>query len=71
MEGAEVVVADILEREAGRVAADIRAAGGEVIAVDIDVTSEPAWVALIGKTVSAYGHLDILVQQCQDLRQLG
>jgi NAD(P)-dependent dehydrogenase (short-subunit alcohol dehydrogenase family) len=60
-EGANVVVADILEHEAERVAADIRAAAGAAIAARIDVTSEPEWAALITKTVAAYGRLDILV----------
>ena len=60
-EGARVVVADILDQNAERVAGEICAAGGEAIAAKIDVTSEPAWVALIGKTVSTYGRLDILV----------
>jgi NAD(P)-dependent dehydrogenase (short-subunit alcohol dehydrogenase family) len=60
-EGARVVVADILEGAAERVVADIRAAGGEATAAKTDVTSEPEWVALIGKTVSTYGRLDILV----------
>jgi NAD(P)-dependent dehydrogenase (short-subunit alcohol dehydrogenase family) len=60
-EGARVIAADILEHEAERVAADIRAAGGEAIAGKIDVTSEPEWVALIRKSVSTYGRLDILV----------
>src|SRR5690349_110810 len=57
-EGARVVVADIL---ADQVAADIRAGGGAAIAIGIDVTSEPDWLALIGQTVSTYGRLDILV----------
>ena len=60
-EGARVVVADILEGEAERVAQDIRDSGGEAIAVRIDVTNEPDWQALIGKTVGTYGRLDILV----------
>ena len=60
-EGARIIVADILEHEAERVAADIRAAGGEAAAAMIDVTSEPEWGALIRKTVSTYGRLDILV----------
>ena len=59
-EGAKVIVADILEHEAERVAAEIRTAG-EAIAAKIDVTSEPEWVGLIRKTVSTYGRLDILV----------
>jgi NAD(P)-dependent dehydrogenase (short-subunit alcohol dehydrogenase family) len=60
-EGAKVVVADILAKQAEAVAADICAAGREAIAATIDVTSEPQWRALIDKTLSAYGRLDILV----------
>jgi NAD(P)-dependent dehydrogenase (short-subunit alcohol dehydrogenase family) len=60
-EGAKVVVADIMENEAERVAADIRAGGGEAMAVKINVTSEPEWTALIAKAVAAHGRLDILV----------
>ena len=60
-QGAKVIVADILKDEAERVAADIRAAGGEATVVKIDVTSEPEWVAVIGKAVSTHGRLDILV----------
>src|SRR6202043_3758313 len=60
-EGAKVVVADILGNEAEAVAAHMRAGGGEAIAAAIDVTSEPAWVALIAKTLASYGRLDILV----------
>jgi NAD(P)-dependent dehydrogenase (short-subunit alcohol dehydrogenase family) len=60
-EGAKVVVADILASDAERVAAGIRADGGAATAAEIDVTSEAGWVALIDKTVAAYGRLDILV----------
>lgn len=60
-EGARVVVADILESEAERVAAEIRASGGEAVPARIDVTSEPDWLALIAKTVATHGRLDILV----------
>jgi NAD(P)-dependent dehydrogenase (short-subunit alcohol dehydrogenase family) len=60
-EGAKIVVADLLADQAEAVAADIRAGGGEAIAVRTDVTSEPDWLALIDRTVSAYGRLDILV----------
>jgi NAD(P)-dependent dehydrogenase (short-subunit alcohol dehydrogenase family) len=60
-EGAKIVVADILAEDAERVAGDIRASGADAMAARIDVTSEPEWVALIGKTVSTYGRLDILV----------
>jgi NAD(P)-dependent dehydrogenase (short-subunit alcohol dehydrogenase family) len=57
----KVVVADILQNEAERVAASIRASGGEAMAAKIDVTSESEWRALIEKVVSTHGRLDILV----------
>ena len=60
-EGAKVMVADVLGKEAEAVAADIRASGGNAIAATIDVTSEPEWVALIAKTLASYGRVDILV----------
>jgi NAD(P)-dependent dehydrogenase (short-subunit alcohol dehydrogenase family) len=60
-EGAKVVVADVLGKEAEAVAADIRASGGNAIGTTIDVTSEPEWVALIAKTLASYGRIDILV----------
>jgi NAD(P)-dependent dehydrogenase (short-subunit alcohol dehydrogenase family) len=60
-EGAKIVVADILVSDAERVAADIRAGGGEATPAQIDVTSEAEWKGLIAKTVTAYGRLDILV----------
>ena len=60
-EGARVVVADVLGKEAEAVAADIRASGGNAIGATIDVTSEPEWVALIAKTLASYGRIDILV----------
>jgi NAD(P)-dependent dehydrogenase (short-subunit alcohol dehydrogenase family) len=60
-EGAKVVVADIMSDQAEAVAASIRAQNGTAIAATIDVTREPEWVALIAKTVEAFGRLDILV----------
>jgi NAD(P)-dependent dehydrogenase (short-subunit alcohol dehydrogenase family) len=60
-EGAKVVVADVLGKEAEAVAADISASGGTAIAATIDVTSESEWVALIAKALASYGRIDILV----------
>ena len=60
-EGAKILVADILERDAERVAAEIRAAGREATAAKVDVTSEAEWVDLIAKAIAVYGRLDILV----------
>jgi NAD(P)-dependent dehydrogenase (short-subunit alcohol dehydrogenase family) len=60
-EGAKVVVADILADLAERVAAEIRAAGGEASGFRIDVTRESEWRELIAGTVARWGRLDILV----------
>jgi len=60
-EGAKVIVADVLGSDAERVAADIRAEGGEATAAKIDVTNEAEWAGLIAKTVAIYGRVDILV----------
>jgi 3-oxoacyl-[acyl-carrier protein] reductase len=60
-EGARVVVADILEKEAGEVAQKIRANGGQAIAVKTDVTSEEATIRMAEETVKEFGRIDILV----------
>ena len=60
-EGARVVVADLLEAEGRQVVADITAAGGEARFVRLDVTSEEDWQEVVGTTVAAFGHLNILV----------
>ena len=60
-EGAKVVVADILEQEAEETASEIKAKGGEAIAVKTDVTSEAATQQMANKTVKAFGRIDILV----------
>src|SRR6516162_2693735 len=60
-EGAKVIVADILGSDAERVAAEIRAGGGEATAARIDVTSEAEWKGLIANAATSYGRLDILV----------
>jgi len=60
-EGAQVVVADLLEAEGRQVVADITAAGGEARFVRLDVTSEEDWQEVVGTTVAAFGNLNILV----------
>ena len=57
-EGAKVVVADVLEAE-GKQLADRLGANGRF--VRLDVTSEPGWQDAIAATVSAFGKLDVLV----------
>jgi len=60
-EGAKVVVADIQEGEAQKVAAEIKQNGGEAMAVAVDVTSQEKAQAMAGAVLKAYGHIDILV----------
>ncbi len=60
-EGARVVVADLLEAEGAAVAKAICDAGGEARFARLDVTSEADWEALVADTVSAYGKVDILI----------
>jgi NAD(P)-dependent dehydrogenase (short-subunit alcohol dehydrogenase family) len=59
-EGARVVVADIREAAAEQVAAEIRATGGDAIAIGVDVSNSAQVKALIEKTIAAYGALHIL-----------
>src|SRR5438067_5126414 len=60
-EGAKVAVADVLEFEARQVVEKIAAAGGQARFVKLDVTSETDWEAAIKATVTAFGKLDLLV----------
>jgi 3(or 17)beta-hydroxysteroid dehydrogenase len=57
-EGATVVVADINESSAQRVA---QAIGGKAIAVHQDVTDEQRWQELVAEIVERYGQLNVLV----------
>ena len=60
-EGAKVVVADILDREARETASEIKARGGTAIAIKADVTSEADTQRMADKAVQEFGRIDILV----------
>jgi NAD(P)-dependent dehydrogenase (short-subunit alcohol dehydrogenase family) len=60
-EGAKVVVADVLEEEGRKVAADIVAANGVASFMKLDVTDEADWKRVVDATVAQYGRLDIMV----------
>jgi NAD(P)-dependent dehydrogenase (short-subunit alcohol dehydrogenase family) len=60
-EGSRVVVADINEELANLVAERVRAAGGEAIAQQMDMTVAEDVSAAVLATVEAYGSLDVLV----------
>lgn len=60
-EGAKVALADINAEAAGTVVEGIRAAGGEAMAVAMDVADEGAVNAGVQRVLEAWGKVDILV----------
>ncbi len=60
-EGAKVVFGDILDDQGRQVEADIRAAGGDVTYVHLNVTREVDWQAAVAAAENTYGKLDVLV----------
>jgi NAD(P)-dependent dehydrogenase (short-subunit alcohol dehydrogenase family) len=60
-EGAKVVVADILRKEAQHTAEEIRAGGGFSISLKVDVTSEEETLRMAEETIREFGGIDILV----------
>ncbi len=57
-EGAKVVLTDILEDEGTVLASEL---GSDARFQKLDVTSEADWDALIAETLSAFGRIDVLV----------
>ncbi len=64
--GASVVIADLDERAADEAAEALRAAGHTARSVAADVGDEASVEAMVGKTVEAYGGLDILHNNAAD-----
>jgi len=60
-EGAKVMIADMLEDDGRKVAADINAAGGAAAFMRLDVTDEANWDSVVQATVAKWGRLDIMV----------
>jgi len=60
-EGAKVVVADILDREAEETVGEIKAKGGTAAAIKVDVTSESDTQRMAEEAVKKFGRIDILV----------
>ena len=58
-EGAAVVCSDVVDAES--VAAAIRAAGGQALALRTDVTSAESTAQMAAATIKAFGRIDILV----------
>ena len=59
--GAAVAIADINQQAADAAAAEIKAAGGKAIGIEMDVTSEDAVNAGTAAVVAKFGRLDILI----------
>jgi 3-oxoacyl-[acyl-carrier protein] reductase len=60
-EGAKVVIADILEKEARQAADEIKAKNGSAMALKVDVTSEADTLSMAEAVVKKFGRIDILV----------
>ncbi|GAA0443821.1 MAG: SDR family NAD(P)-dependent oxidoreductase [Bacillota bacterium] len=60
-EGAKVVATDIQVNAVQEVVDEIKAAGGEALALAHDVTSEDDWKSVMQTTIDTHGKLDILV----------
>jgi len=60
-EGAKVVFGDIRDAEGQKVEAAIRAAGGEVVYVHLDVTNEADWQGAVQTATGRYAALNILI----------
>jgi NAD(P)-dependent dehydrogenase (short-subunit alcohol dehydrogenase family) len=66
--GARLVVNDLMQDAADRVAAEIAAAGGEALAVAASVTDEAGVAAMVGEAMERWGRVDILVNNAGILR---
>ena len=60
-EGASVIIGDILDEQGRQTEAELQELGYNVTFVHLDVTSESDWDAAVQAAVSAYGKLDILL----------
>jgi 3-oxoacyl-[acyl-carrier protein] reductase len=67
-DGASVVVADLDDAAAGETVASIEAAGGQALAVHVDVTRPDDVAALAAAATDRFGRIDILVNNAGILR---
>lgn len=69
--GAKVVIAELDEAKARAVEREIRAIGGEAMAVQTDVTSPESVQAMVDEAVGAYGGVDVLINNAAMAAVLG
>lgn len=68
-EGAKVAVVDLNPAGAQEVAEQIRAAGGEAVAIVADVASEPDIEAVVARTVEAFGTVNVVFNNAGIIRR--
>ncbi len=68
-EGARVAVVDLQQEAAEAVAAEIRAAGGEAMALGADVSTEADVERVVAATVDAFGGVDIAFNNAGIIRR--
>lgn len=61
VEGASVVIGDILVEEGQTLASELQQAGANITFIHLDVTSESSWADAVVRAIDLYGRLDILV----------
>lgn len=66
--GARLVINDVAQENADRVAAEIAAAGGEAIAIAASVTDEAAVAAMVEAVLAKWGRIDVLINNAGILR---
>jgi NAD(P)-dependent dehydrogenase (short-subunit alcohol dehydrogenase family) len=59
--GSRVCVLDVREHKATAVADEIRAAGGDALALALDVTDPNSWEAALAAVLERYGRVDVLI----------
>ena len=68
-EGAKVVVCDVLD--CAETAEMVKAAGAEVLALQVDVTSEEQTLEMARRTVDEFGRIDCLLNNAGLMRNIG
>lgn len=61
IEGAAVVIGDVLDQLGQQVEAEINETGGRALYVHLDVTQESDWQRAVATAVTRFGKLDVLV----------
>src|ERR1700722_218046 len=66
--GAKIVVNDLDQANAERVAAEVRAAGGGAMAIAASVTGEAGVATMVERVMAEWGRIDILINNAGILR---